>query len=221
MDRAIGEYRIDWGPGYRIYVGKDGDALIILLGGGTKRRQTGGHPAGGGDVGGIQGAEDRNGKVARQGVKKMALTRDFKETIVARVRRDPEFANALLDEAATLFLNGEADAARLVLRDLVNATVGFEALASETAKPAKSLHRMLSKNGNPTMDNLAAILGVVRRRLGVEMKAQTVEGVWHGATMHAEVEQARLRLHFQLAHDIEGRAGSAWRHSRSVTSIQL
>jgi putative addiction module killer protein len=36
---AIGEYRIDWGPGYRIYLAKDGDKLIVLLGGGTKRRQ--------------------------------------------------------------------------------------------------------------------------------------------------------------------------------------
>jgi len=33
------EYRIDFGPGYRIYFGRDGDALIILLGGGTKMRQ--------------------------------------------------------------------------------------------------------------------------------------------------------------------------------------
>jgi putative addiction module killer protein len=36
---TIGEYRIDWGPGYRIYLGKDGGNLIILLGGGTKQRQ--------------------------------------------------------------------------------------------------------------------------------------------------------------------------------------
>jgi putative addiction module killer protein len=36
---TIGEYRIDWGPGYRIYLGRDGDTLIILLGGGTKQRQ--------------------------------------------------------------------------------------------------------------------------------------------------------------------------------------
>ena len=36
---AIREYRIDWGPGYRIYLAKDGDKLIILLGGGTKQRQ--------------------------------------------------------------------------------------------------------------------------------------------------------------------------------------
>ena len=35
----IGEYRIDWGPGYRIYLAKDGDTLIVLLGGGTKRGQ--------------------------------------------------------------------------------------------------------------------------------------------------------------------------------------
>ena len=36
---TIGEYRIDWGPGYRIYLGNDGNKLIILLGGGTKQRQ--------------------------------------------------------------------------------------------------------------------------------------------------------------------------------------
>jgi DNA-binding phage protein len=125
-------------------------------------------------VGGIQGSEIGSGKAARNEVTGMALTRDFKHTVVERVRRDPDFARALLDEAATLFLNGEADTARLVLRDLVNATVGFEALAAETAKPAKSLHRMLSKNGNPTMDNLAAILGVVRKKLGVEIRARTV-----------------------------------------------
>ncbi len=104
----------------------------------------------------------------------MALTREFKRTLVERVQRDPEFARALLDEAATLFLNGEADTARLMLRDLVNATVGFEALAAATAKPAKSLHRMLSRNGNPTMDNLAAILSIVRKKLGVALQARTV-----------------------------------------------
>jgi len=36
---GIGEYRIDWGPGIRIYLAKDGDQLIILFGGGTKQRQ--------------------------------------------------------------------------------------------------------------------------------------------------------------------------------------
>jgi hypothetical protein len=55
----------------------------------------------------------------------MSLTTDYKETVNERVQRDEEFAVALLDEAMTLFLNGEPDVARLILRDLVNSTVGF------------------------------------------------------------------------------------------------
>jgi DNA-binding phage protein len=105
----------------------------------------------------------------------MALTRDFKQTVALRVARDPKFAKAMLDEAATLFLNGEPETARLILRDLVNSTVGFEGLASATAKPSKSLHRMLSSNGNPSMDNLAAIFSAVRRRLKVGIAVHTVK----------------------------------------------
>ena len=105
----------------------------------------------------------------------MTLTRDFKETIVARVQRDPEFAKALLDEAATLFLGGEPDTARLILRDLVNATVGFEGLAGMTQKPSKSLHRMLSPKGNPSMDNIAAIFGAVQSGLNVAWDVRTVK----------------------------------------------
>jgi len=56
----------------------------------------------------------------------MALTRSFKHTIVERIKRDPAFAKALLDEAATLALNGEPQTARLILHDLINATVGSE-----------------------------------------------------------------------------------------------
>jgi DNA-binding phage protein len=105
----------------------------------------------------------------------MELTRDFKEMVKERAARDPAFAKAMLDEAATLFLNGEPHTARLILRDLVNASVGFETLAVETNKPSKSLHRMLSEKGNPSMDNLAAIFGAVRKRLGVDIQAHAVE----------------------------------------------
>jgi DNA-binding phage protein len=102
----------------------------------------------------------------------LALTRDFKKTVVARVARDPDFAKALLDEAATLFLNDEPETARIILRDLVNATVGFEQLAKLTDTPSKSLHRMLSAKGNPSMDNLAAIFGAVGNRLSVDLKVR-------------------------------------------------
>jgi DNA-binding phage protein len=105
----------------------------------------------------------------------MALTRNFKQTVIERVERDPAFAKALLDEAATLFLSDEPETARLILRDLVNATLGFEQLAVLTDKPSKSLHRMLSPNGNPSMDNLAAIFGAVRNSLKVDLEVHAVE----------------------------------------------
>ena len=80
----------------------------------------------------------------------------------------------LLDEAAILFLNGEPEIARMMLRDLVNATIGFEQLAALTEKPSKSLHRMLSPTGNPSMDNLAAIFRAVREKLQVSLQAYSV-----------------------------------------------
>lgn len=104
----------------------------------------------------------------------MGLTRHSTNTVVERIKRDPAFAKALLEEAVALFLNGEPDTARLALRDLVNATVGFERLAAATRKPAKSLHRMLSTHGNPSMDNLSLILGVLRKRLRVRRATRTV-----------------------------------------------
>ena len=107
----------------------------------------------------------------------MALTRNFKRTVIERIERDPEFAKALLDEAATLFLSDEPETARLILRDLVNATLGFEQLAALTDKPSKSLHRMLSPKGNPSMDNLAAIFGAMRVRLKVDLEVHAVEMV--------------------------------------------
>jgi DNA-binding phage protein len=104
----------------------------------------------------------------------MQLTRDSKLTIDERIQQDPEFAIALLDEAISLFLNGDPVMARLVLRDLVNATIGFEQLALETQKPSKSLHRMLSVKGNPTMEHLTLILMVLRQMLKVTIEVRAV-----------------------------------------------
>jgi DNA-binding phage protein len=107
----------------------------------------------------------------------MAITRSFRDTVQERIERDDDFATALLDEAISLFLNGEPDLARLVLRDLVNATVGFEELASEVQTPSKSLHRMLSARGNPTMDNLTKIFSVLKEKLGVDFEVHAVKQV--------------------------------------------
>ena len=84
----------------------------------------------------------------------MALTREFKETVQARAARDPAFRKALLTEAAELLLTGDVETGKAVLRDYINATVGFAALAKATGTPPKSLMRMLSADGNPRASNV-------------------------------------------------------------------
>jgi hypothetical protein len=62
----------------------------------------------------------------------MALTRDFKETIRARVKRDPGFRKALLREGIENFLSGDVETGKIILRDFINATVGFTKLSDVT-----------------------------------------------------------------------------------------
>ena len=102
------------------------------------------------------------------------LTVDSSATIQDRIKAEPAFAEALLREATDMFLNGEAEAARLLLRDVVNATVGFEQIALATNRPSKSVHRMLSARGNPTMENLTAVFTAIRQVLNINFKTHTI-----------------------------------------------
>lgn len=97
----------------------------------------------------------------------MALTREFCETVRERAQDDPAFRVALLTEAAEAVVTGEADTARALLRDYINATLGFEALANETRISAKSLHRMFGPKGNPTLSNLTTVLRVLEANEGL------------------------------------------------------
>ena len=80
----------------------------------------------------------------------MPLTHDFKETIRARAQRDPDFRQALLREAIECVINGDLATGKAVLRDYVNATIGFQDLEHHTQIPVKSLMRMLGPKGSPS-----------------------------------------------------------------------
>ena len=99
----------------------------------------------------------------------MALTRSFKETIKARAERDPEFRAGLFREAVEAMLSDDLETGKVLLRDYVNATVGFEALAQDMDKDPKSLMRMLSAKGNPRADNLLAMVSRLKQREGVSL----------------------------------------------------
>ena len=100
----------------------------------------------------------------------MVLTRNFKATILARAQRDERFRQELFTEAMNAYLAGDTTAGKAILRDLVNATVGFESLAAAVNKPSKSLHRMLAPRGNPSTANFFEIVRVLQKKTRVKLR---------------------------------------------------
>jgi DNA-binding phage protein len=97
----------------------------------------------------------------------MPLTRDFKETIRARAMRDKKFRKELLCEGVECMLTGDTATGKTILRDYINATVGFAEVAEATHIPSKSIMRMLGPTGNPRADNLFEIVSFLQDREGV------------------------------------------------------
>ena len=104
----------------------------------------------------------------------MPLTRDFKETVQDRAARDPAFREGLLKEGVECLLAGDLDAGKIVLRDYINATIGFEELGSLTDKSPKSLMRMFGPSGNPHARNLFEVISRIQEHEGVQLEVNTV-----------------------------------------------
>ena len=104
----------------------------------------------------------------------MPLTRDFKKTVQARVQRDPAFREGLLKEGVECLLAGDVDASKIVLRDYINATIGFEELGTLTNKPPKSLMRMFGPAGNPHARNLFDVISCIQQYEGIQLEVNTV-----------------------------------------------
>jgi DNA-binding phage protein len=103
----------------------------------------------------------------------MPLTRDFKQTIRARAARDPRFRKELLREGVECLLSGDTATAKMILRDYINATVGFAEVSEATNISSKSLMRMLGPTGNPRANNLFEIVSFLQDREGVRFHIRT------------------------------------------------
>jgi hypothetical protein len=103
----------------------------------------------------------------------MPLTRDFKARVQARIRKDPAYRKALLREGVQCLISGDLDTGKAILRDYINATIGFETLGDLTDKPTKSLMRMLGPGGNPTARNLIEVLGYLQKAEGLRFELLT------------------------------------------------
>ncbi|OGW20610.1 MAG: transcriptional regulator [Nitrospirae bacterium GWB2_47_37] len=101
----------------------------------------------------------------------MALTRDFRETIMERAAKDEKFRRGLLTEAVNEILIGNIETGKAILRDYINATITFPSLARKLKKDSKSLHRMLGPKGNPRLDSIVGILKILQDHEKVKLHA--------------------------------------------------
>ncbi len=121
----------------------------------------------------------------------MALTTDFRETVQARAKRDPRFREGLLGEAIEGLLSGEVGLGKELLRDYINATVGFPKLAARTGIHVKTLHRMFGPKGNPTARNLFEIVAYLQRAEGVRSEVRLTRTDSRGKREHPLVRPKR------------------------------
>ena len=106
----------------------------------------------------------------------MALTRDFKQTVLARVQADPAFRDALLTEGIASLLSGDVHTGKAMLRDDIKATVGFEQLGADTGSSPKSLIRMFAPSGNPQARNLFTVIRPLQRHAGLSLQVTARPG---------------------------------------------
>jgi DNA-binding phage protein len=93
----------------------------------------------------------------------MPLTIEFKELFKASIDRDPAFGHELLCSAVQCLLENDLATGRAILRNYVNATIGFRQLAQAIGSQEKSLMRMLSPGGSPTAANLLRVIHELQR----------------------------------------------------------
>jgi hypothetical protein len=101
---------------------------------------------------------------------KMALSKDFNETVKARLTKSAAFRRALLKEAVGAMISGDLDTGKSVLRKYINGTIGFVKLGQDLDRSPKALMRMFSATGNPQAKNLFEIVAYLQKLEGAAFK---------------------------------------------------
>ena len=104
----------------------------------------------------------------------MAITRDFNEIVQERALRDVAFREGLLRESVESMLAGDTNTGKTLLMDYINAAIGFEGLGRLVHKSPESLMKMCSPDGNPTADDLFAIIHALQQKEGLHFQVQAV-----------------------------------------------
>lgn len=147
----------------------------------------------------------------------MVSTRDFKETVAARARHDPAFVRALVVEAITLFKNGEPEAAKQILADLLSVSLDAQTLTAEIGDPRheamvaihetmQAMHQIGAVD-RETMDEInkayrpqAEALEALRAAVALGLKS----GDGQGESAQAVFDRLEAKYRAMILHDDEG-----------------
>lgn len=91
-----------------------------------------------------------------------------------RVQSDPEYADALLEQGIQAMLDGEVEVGKSIIRDYINATIGFSLLAEKVNKNPKSVMRMFSETGNPNAGSLFSVISALQHHVGRHLEVTAV-----------------------------------------------
>jgi putative addiction module killer protein len=166
VGRGVLELRIDFGPGYRVYFGREGETLGDSADRRDEEAPTTRYRYGALLLAGLQAGRTQP---TLSGDGEMTRTRSFSDLVQKNVRADKKFAEALLREGVDALISGDVESGKTLLRDYIKATVGFEKLGAATGAPPKSLIRMFGPRGNPQAKNLFSVIGYLQKRAGVRL----------------------------------------------------
>ena len=106
-------------------------------------------------------------------------TRDVSEIFVARIKRDPEFKRSVLAMALESYSSGEFGVSKIMLRDYIDGTIGYEKLAKKLGTSAKSVRSMLNGKGNPKANDLSVLINELQESTGVHLSINGVKRCHH------------------------------------------
>ena len=154
---GVFEYRVDFGPGYRIYIGRDGDYVLILLGGRVQATPTARHHRGQTALATPQAMETEGGLI-------MSGSRDFfEETVHPRLRNSAEFRQVWLLERVENLRTGDAATAKSMLTHYA-AAIGFDEAADAAGADPDALRRTLDPDGDAPDADVLAVIKALRER---------------------------------------------------------
>lgn len=102
------------------------------------------------------------------------LTRSYKETVMEMIKRDPIFRELMLTGGVEFLFGDEPEVGKILLRDYIIGTIGFDELGKLVGKSPQSLVRLFEHDGDPDDHNLPEVIRCLQQNAGIQPEVSAV-----------------------------------------------